>query len=647
MEGAAIQPNDNDVLFGRGNFVNRHKGNLVYRQICREAKAQYIKCSKLEKKEISVKIVKKIRALDPPGRFLKRNTTGVWFDVGDQEAREKTSQTLRDCDAGKGDNNNGVKKALKAPKKVRGHSRKQTAPGRIQNVGLIGGGYDFGNLNIGTFHVGGFVVPSPPHAVLPNGTIPGVVQMPPPPNFGLQPNWRQHMAQQRHESKTTTSPSNIKSSKSSENLPCDVAEKPALAKSTSYDERYLRHSTTRQEFKLTDDKTNVEEGYVDSFNRPKPIQHLRSKTPRRSPPIEDEHDNEQTKRGHSRKRTAPGRIETDMLFPNLFDQIGAISDNNILNPSIQGTSTNDGRMEVDPKIPPKPEMPSSQEKVFQPSGLPGVPEKKVWDGSQGSEFFDNSILLSSSEEKKSTQSVLPGVCEERICDGPDEFDFSLESLIDQSDLQLQRARKKHIRRPTAPGRIEHNRGCIKIDDVALHDEIEWNILNELKLTPCESPLNTPLLVPNSDLSAKKSLFSNGTSKLNKPNHRRKRSTPGRMENMFLSSHQNPHLVELEKNLEHEAPTRKYFNKSTASMTNCAKDDFDLGLRPIAIGSPTNDGHDQENHASEMDWKVACSILAPSNGTEEKVMQHIPIMDPIKEEVDDSSFENAFIPPKAQ
>lgn len=133
-----------------------------------------------------------------------------------------------------------------------------------------------------------------------------------------------------------------------------------------------------------------------------------------------------------------------MLFPNLFDQIGAISDNNILNPSIQGTSTNDGRMEVDPKIPPKPEMPSSQEKVFQPSGLPGVPEKKVWDGSQGSEFFDNSILLSSSEEKKSTQSVLPDVCEERIWDGPDEFDFSLESLIDQSDLQLQRARKKHV-----------------------------------------------------------------------------------------------------------------------------------------------------------------------------------------------------------
>ena len=30
-----------------------------------------------------------------------------------------------------------------------------------------------------------------------------------------------------------------------------------------------------------------------------------------------------------------------------------------------------------------------------------------------------------------------------------------------------------------------------------------------------------------------------------------------------------------------------------------------------------------------------------------MMQHIPIMDPIKEEVDDSSFENLFIPPKAQ
>jgi len=602
MEVAAIQPTDNDVLFGRGNFVNRHKGNLVYRQICREAKAQYIKCSKLEKKEISVKIVKKIRALDPPGRFLKRNTTGVWFDVGDQEAREKTSQTLRDCDAGKSDNINnisGSKKVLKAPKKVRGHSRKQTAPGRIQNVGMIGGGYEFGNLNIGAFHGGGFVVPGLPHAVLPNGPIPGVVQMPPPPNFGLQPNWRQHMAQQRHESKTTTSPSNIKSCKSSENLPCNVAEKLVLAKSTSYDERYLRHSTTRQELKSTDSKTNAKEDYVDSINRPKPIQHLRSKTPRRSPPIEDEHDNEQTKRGHSRKRTAPGRIETDMLFPNLFGQADAISDDNILDPSTQRTSTNDGCMEVDPKVPPdnrnrtyldcSPQVPSSQEEAFQPSGLPGVPEKQVWDGSQGREYFDQSILLSSSEEKKATPSVLPGVCEERIWDGSEEFDFSLESLIDHSDLQLQRARKKHIRRPTAPGRIEHDRGGFKIDDVALHDEIEWNILNELKLTPCESPLNTPLLVPNRDLSSNKSLFSNGTSELTKPKgHRRKRSTPGRMENMFLSSHQNPHLVELEKNLDHKAPTRKYFNKSTANMINYAKDDFDVGMRPIAFGSPVSE-----------------------------------------------------------
>jgi len=44
-------------------------------------------------------------------------------------------------------------------------------------------------------------------------------------------------------------------------------------------------------------------------------------------------------------------------------------------------------------------------------------------------------------------------------------------------------------------------------------------------------------------------------------------------------------------------------------------------------------------------------LAPSNGIEQsddlEVLQHIPIMDPIKEEVDDSSFENAFIFPKAQ
>ena len=35
--------------------------------------------------------------MDPPGRFLEKNpSTGLWKDIGDRKAIEKTSQALRD-----------------------------------------------------------------------------------------------------------------------------------------------------------------------------------------------------------------------------------------------------------------------------------------------------------------------------------------------------------------------------------------------------------------------------------------------------------------------------------------------------------------------------------------------------------------------
>ena len=156
-----MTPHDNDVLFGRGNFVNRHVGNLNFRKLCRENKATYSKCSKLEKKSISIKIVKSIRELDPAGRFLKRNKQGQWFDVGDQEAREKTSQALRDCnpeaieDDGSGTANTKPSTSMAGVKKRGGgHQRKQTAPGRIQTNGAISSGahgFQFNGMDTNMF----------------------------------------------------------------------------------------------------------------------------------------------------------------------------------------------------------------------------------------------------------------------------------------------------------------------------------------------------------------------------------------------------------------------------------------------------------------------------------------------------------------
>jgi len=46
---------------------------------------------------ISRSIVEAVRSMSPPGRFLEKNTeTGLWSDIGDRKATEKTSQALRD-----------------------------------------------------------------------------------------------------------------------------------------------------------------------------------------------------------------------------------------------------------------------------------------------------------------------------------------------------------------------------------------------------------------------------------------------------------------------------------------------------------------------------------------------------------------------
>jgi hypothetical protein len=46
---------------------------------------------------ISRSIVNSVRTMDPPGRFLERDPeTGIWSEIGDKRAIEKTSQALRD-----------------------------------------------------------------------------------------------------------------------------------------------------------------------------------------------------------------------------------------------------------------------------------------------------------------------------------------------------------------------------------------------------------------------------------------------------------------------------------------------------------------------------------------------------------------------
>lgn len=92
-----VDPLPNDVLCGRGGLSNNHIGNVAWRQRVADNQEEYLSMTKREKSDLSRRIVDSIRNLNPPGRFLKKDTkTGLWKDIGDKDAHRKTSQALRE-----------------------------------------------------------------------------------------------------------------------------------------------------------------------------------------------------------------------------------------------------------------------------------------------------------------------------------------------------------------------------------------------------------------------------------------------------------------------------------------------------------------------------------------------------------------------
>lgn len=85
---------ESDVLCGRGGGTNVHPGNKLFRDLINSHRREYLRAKKNDKPDISRSIVRTIR--ETGGRFLKRDEkAGLWFEIGDDGAREKTSQALR------------------------------------------------------------------------------------------------------------------------------------------------------------------------------------------------------------------------------------------------------------------------------------------------------------------------------------------------------------------------------------------------------------------------------------------------------------------------------------------------------------------------------------------------------------------------
>ena len=77
-------------------MTNSHPGNKRFRDIIALHRPDYIRAVKMDKPLVARKIVKSIRQGSRPGRFLKKQADGNWYDVGDRTAAEKTSQGLRE-----------------------------------------------------------------------------------------------------------------------------------------------------------------------------------------------------------------------------------------------------------------------------------------------------------------------------------------------------------------------------------------------------------------------------------------------------------------------------------------------------------------------------------------------------------------------
>lgn len=84
-----------DVLNGRGAFVNAHKGNQKFRALCFTRKSEFDAANHAAKRRISVEIVDEI--MGQPGRFLKRKEEkGPWFELTREKGILKAQQVMRD-----------------------------------------------------------------------------------------------------------------------------------------------------------------------------------------------------------------------------------------------------------------------------------------------------------------------------------------------------------------------------------------------------------------------------------------------------------------------------------------------------------------------------------------------------------------------
>jgi hypothetical protein len=89
-------PGNFDVICARGIQARNHMGNRLFRRKIKESAKVYGKAdSKVLKSLVVSTVINWIRKLSPDGGFVKQ-VNGVWYEVGEDYAREKIGQGLRE-----------------------------------------------------------------------------------------------------------------------------------------------------------------------------------------------------------------------------------------------------------------------------------------------------------------------------------------------------------------------------------------------------------------------------------------------------------------------------------------------------------------------------------------------------------------------
>lgn len=99
----------NDVVCGRGKGSYNRPGNKKFRALVQEYVPRYVNArTKLDKSMVLSAIVEKVRE-ENGGRFIKQRKGGEWYEIGDEQAREKVGHAIREAIAA------GEKKSQAAP----------------------------------------------------------------------------------------------------------------------------------------------------------------------------------------------------------------------------------------------------------------------------------------------------------------------------------------------------------------------------------------------------------------------------------------------------------------------------------------------------------------------------------------------------